>query len=546
MANATPEAIGYTTILRQPDAVLGATEATDSSFEENPRTHQCPVQWSYEPSNNGWRVVIHPSSSPVKCLKLRWHGDFSKIQSVFGDQWARADLTRVPLEWKCIIPFRPLPWFCIARDREATLCYGVKTGCDCFAFFQLDTHGITLYLNLMSGAAGTDVKESFTACVVTETACQGNESVYDTVRRFMAMLCDKPVLPKEPIFGVNNWYWAYGDISRESVLREATYLQELSHGTHHRPSLIIDDGWELNRTYFDNNFFYLGGPFKYCNDRFGDMQEVACRIAEKGIRPGLWFRPLLTLGPLPQEAQLRVFGHGVVLDPSHPYTLERLESDSATFRQWGYEVIKHDFTLSDVLGEDYSPASKRMGTMFADNKCFYDKTKTTATIIKNMYKAIQRGAGDADVIGCNVVGHLSAGIHSIQRIGEDTSGRCGEWTIRNGVHSFMRLPMNNTFFRADPDCAAFTEYVDPELNMDFLELCALTGVTTIASIVPYSLTDAQMTRINEIFHMADQNTHAYGIANYENTTIPELFTDGKNTRSFNWTRFYDGARVNLD
>lgn len=49
------------------------------------------------------------------------------------------------------------------------------------------------------------------------------------------------------------------------------------------------------------------------------------------------------------------------------------------------------------------------------------------------------------MIGCSVVGHLAAGIHSIVRVGTDTSGRSLEWTIRNGVHSFMRLPMNDTF-----------------------------------------------------------------------------------------------------
>ncbi|MFR7743973.1 MAG: hypothetical protein ACLU3I_12305 [Acutalibacteraceae bacterium] len=143
------------------------------------------------------------------------------------------------------------------KGRETTLCYGVKTGCDCFAFFQLDCHGVTLFLNLMSGAAGTDVKVPFTACVVTETVSTAEESVYDTAKRFMHMLCEKPVLPKTPVFGVNNWYWAYGSICDEGVLREADYLAQMTDGVKNRPSLVIDDGWQINRT--TQPHYYIGG-----------------------------------------------------------------------------------------------------------------------------------------------------------------------------------------------------------------------------------------------------------------------------------------------
>jgi len=538
-----PEDMGFTTIMRKPDAVMGATESTDFRFEEHVSDHVCPVEWSYVPSQKGWKVIIHPGKEPVKYLKMRWHGDFSAIEAVLGDEWGRISATYAPVEWRSVMPYRPLPWFCIARAGEKTVCYGVKTGCDCFAFFQLDCHGITLFMNLMSGAIGTDVKESFTACEVTETACGDNESVYATVRRFMSMLCEKPVLPKTPIFGVNDWYWAYGNISRETVLREADYLMEMTDGVTHRPSLVIDDGWQINRT--TRPHYYIGGPFKYCNERFGDMQEVAERISEKGARPGIWFRPLLTLGTMPDEAKLREYGNGMVMDPSHPYTLERIQEDSARLRSWGYEIIKHDFSGNDAMGEDFFRASTHNTSLVTDGKRFYDNTKTTATILKKLYEAVQTGAGDADVIGCSVIGHLCAGIHSVMRVGDDTSGRSIEWTIRNGVHSFMRLPMNDTFFRIDPDCAAFTDMVDAETNLKFMELCAITGATTLASVTPYSLSDAQLKRINEIYRLADRNENHYGIAHYERCAVPEVFTNGIDERKFNWMEHYDGSRLNL-
>ena len=178
----------------------------------------------------------------------------------------------------------------------------------------------------------------------------------------------------------------------------------------------------------------------------------------------------------------------------------------------------------------------------------YDKTKTNATIIKNFYKAIQKGAGEADVIGCNAIGHLLASIHSTYRTGNDTSGRSFEWTRRLGVNSIMRLPLNDTFYRADPDCAAFTARVDPELNLDYLELCAVTGMTTLASVTPGILTDEQMKRINEIYLRADRDEDRYGIANYDKTATPNVFVnaDGTDKKEYDWESAYDGARVVID
>ena len=111
----------------------------------------------------------------------------------------------------------------------------------------------------------------------------------------------------------------------------------------------------------------------------------------------------------------------------------------------------------------------------------------------------------------------------------------------------MRLPLNDVFYNVDPDCAAFTARVDAELNLDFLEMCAITGMTALASVTPGILNEKQMARINEIYKIADQNTLRYKIANYDKNSNPELFVseDGSKTREFNWLSAYDGARTVL-
>ena len=107
----------------------------------------------------------------------------------------------------------------------------------------------------------------------------------------------------------------------------------------------------------------------------------------------------------------------------------------------------------------------------------------------------------------------------------------------------MRLPQNETFFNVDPDCAAFTEKVDPNLNLDFLEVCAITGMTTLASVTPGILTDEQISRINKIFKMADQNNLRYTIKNFDKNSNPDTFVGENDEKQYDWYKGYDGVRI---
>lgn len=535
----------FVSILRAPDNDFGATEASPFRFEEA-ATKCSDVKYEYIVGEKSAKVIVYPSGSPVKFLKLRFRGDLTFVDKVYGDTWERSGHNCL-LEWRSVIGARMMPWFCYLKGNDKTMCYGVKTGADCFASWFVDVHGVTLFLNLTNGKDGTDLKEPLIACEVVQLEGEQHEDTYKVAKRFSALLCDAPVLPKEPIFGVNNWYWAYGKISFESVMTETDYLMKMCNGTKHRPYMIIDDGWQFNRTYGEGA--YIGGPW-IPNSRFGDMSKTADDIHKKGAKAGIWFRPLLTLGDVPEEVKLEKFSAGgVLLDPSHPYVLERVRKDAETIRSWGFDLIKHDFSTMDFFGAALLLTAENCNSsLYKRNKAPFDKTKTNATIIKNLYKAIQDGVGEADIIGCNTVGHLCAGIHSIYRTGDDTSGRSFEWTRRSGVNTVMRLPLNDACYRIDPDCAAFTERVDASLNLDFLEMCAITGMTTLASVTPGILTEEQMKRINAIYLLADKDEERYGILNYDKTATPNIFIseDGGNVRDFDWESAYDGSRVVLD
>ena len=535
----------FFSILREPDSVLGVTEDTPFRVEEEGQT-SCPIKFEYKVENKVGKLIVYPSTSPIKYLKLRWHGELNFVEKVYGDPWERAGVNGAFLEWRSVMAHRVLPWFTYLIAGNKMACYGVKTGADSFAFWQIDTHGITLFVNLCSGVDGVRLDKPLLALEVVELFGDEFEEPYNVAKRFSSIMCDNPVIPKEPIFGINDWYWAYGEISNEIVIKEADYLMKMSKGLKHKPYLVVDDGWQKNRTYTSSP--YIGGPWEECNSRFNGMDKLAEIIHEKGAKAGLWFRPLLTIESCPEEAILeKKDDNSIILDPSHPYTLKRVYEDAKRISDWGFDLVKHDFTSWDICGMPLA-SDKHGAFIFKDNRHFYDKTKTTATVIKNLYKTIQSAVGDKDVIGCNTISHLTAGIHSIYRVGNDNSGHSFEWTRRDGINSVMRLPLNNTFYNVDPDCAAFTNKTKARENLDFLRMCAITGMTAFASIIPDILTEAEMREVNEIFKICDEYKTFYGIKNYDKIANPEEFVSDSGAKyvRFNWDNAFDGTRNVLD
>lgn len=528
------------TLLRKPDYSVGATDNSPFRFEERANSCDNPVKFDYIVEKNSAKVVVYPSGSPVKFLKLRFNGDFSAVDKVFGDTWERSGQNTY-IEWRSRMNCRILPWYLYAKEGETTFCYGVKTGADAFCFWGLDSDGVTLFINLTCGAGGADLKEPIVACEVVEYFGAAGEDSYAVAAKFAKMMCETPVLPKTPVFGVNNWYWAYGKITRETVRTETDYLIEMTSGVKNRPYMIIDDGWQINRTFGDNA--YIGGPW-VANDGFKNMADTVADIHARGAKAGIWFRPLLDKSNAPEAAKLTTLNGGYILDPTHPYTLEKVFCDAQLIRGYGFDLIKHDFSTMDITG--MAPLKSSVDVCLTNDRKFFDRTKPLATVIKNLYKTLQKGVL-TDVIGCNTISHLTAGIHSLYRVGDDTSGRSFEWTVRHGVNSMMRLPLNNSFYNVDPDCAAFTENVGASVNLDYLEMCALTGVTTLASVTPHILSGDEMKRINEIFKIADKGTERYTIKNYDKNATPDEFVsaDGKTTKKFKWTSEYNGSRYNL-
>jgi alpha-galactosidase len=313
-------------------------------------------------------------------------------------------------------------------------------------------------------------------------------------------------------------------------MQDAGLIRDLAPSAANPPTFVIDAGW------YSNNC-NLGGPYNKGNQEFPDMPGLASRLRESEIRPGIWIRPLLTTEPVPLNWRVGAnHPHAATasntLDPSVDEVLAHVSADLRRLHDWGYEVIKHDFSTFDIIG--------RWGFAFgaditAAGWSFADRTRTTAEIIRGLYSVIRDAAGDSIVIGCNTIGHLGAGLFELQRTGDDTSGRYWERTRRMGVNTLaFRMPQHGAFFHADADCVGLTRNIPWEQNRHWLDLVSRSGTPLFVSADPDAIGSEQRTALRKAFQRSAHNSVRAEPLDWLRTTCPRHWRFGGETSSYDW------------
>ena len=484
--------------------------------------------WSVEditvttkPTGQTLPVLLSAPQSAVKRLRLRWKLPGHGAKRILGDAWERG---YGDLEWRSVTPERPLPWYFLASDGVKTHGVGVKTGPGSLCFWQVDSAGVTLTLDVRSGGVGVQLGgRVLEAATIAARAGTEDESAFGSAQAFCRTLCDNPRLPREPVYGGNDWYYAYGVSSHAQILGDARLIASAAPEGGSRPFMVIDDGWQLTGPNCS------GGPWRYSNPAFPDMPRLASQMKSLGVRPGLWMRLLTTTERLPW-AWFRQPG---ILDPSVPEVLDQVRSDVARCAGWGYEMIKHDFSTYDIFGGRWG---FEMGSeIMPDGWRFADRSRTTAEIVTAFYQAIREGAGDALVLGCNVIGHLAAGLIEVQRTGDDTSGRDWNRTRKMGINTLaFRMPQHGAFFAADADCVGLTTEIPWALNAQWLDLLARSGTALFVSAAQNAVGPEQLIALKQAFAHAARPHHAGEPLDWLDTTCPERWRFGSEEAAYDW------------
>lgn len=463
------------------------------------------VRVTLSPSGGALAVEIQSPTENLKFITLKWKIPRSSSAQCLGDQWERS---YGDLRWGAVDEQRIMPWYFMEYDGKVTNGFGVRTGCRSLCFWQAGPGNVILTLDLRSGGNGVRLGERTlrAAEIVVQRGTEANSSFVST-RKFCALMCASPRLPKEPVYGINDWYFTYGNNSAELILEHASLTAGLAAQNANKPFCVIDAGWAIEAPGISRGCW--ADNFSTPNHYFGDMGRLAEKIKGLGMRPGIWVRPLCgsvkddPLRLMPKFPRMDS-PNAPFLDPTIPANIDRITQYFQLYRSWGYELIKHDYTTADLLGKWGFKMIESRDVTF-DNWRFHDNTRTNAEIILDLYRAIRDASGDTCLIGCNTISHLSAGLFELQRIGDDTSGKEWERTRRMGVNTLgFRLPQHKTFYSADGDCVGLTTQVAWEKNKQWMQLVAETGTPLFISAQKEAVGEAQKAFIKQSFATASR------------------------------------------
>ncbi len=513
---------GFLNLLRVPDyAAAYGENGLVRLTRAGSRWSASGIEIQTKPAGAEMPVSVSASGlNPVR-IHLRWQKAVPGNPLLLGDAWERS---YGDLGWRSIVPERVMPWYFLASDGGALHGYGVKTGAGALCFWQLDSQGVSLWLDVSNGGSGVRLsqRELVAATVVTREGQIGEEPIA-AATAFCRLLCERPRLARGPIYGSNDWYYAYGKNSAEQTLRDAELVTRLAKSKTVRPFTVIDMGWEDG------------------SKTFPSMAEVAQQMKERQVRPGLWIRPLEALAKAPETLLLPALRFGKLsgrskeraFDPTIPEALAIVTDKMKHPVAWGYELVKHDFSTYDLLGK----WGREMGAEpTSPGWSLHDRTRTNAEVIRDLYSALRAAAGENTLlIGCNTIGHLGAGLFEAQRTGDDTSGKDWERTRRMGVNTLAyRLPQHNTFFAVDPDCVGITARIPWDLNRQWLDLLARSGTALFISPDPAATGAEQRAAIEEAFTILSSGASHVVPQNWFRDSTPEVWRDGTERREYKW------------
>lgn len=507
--------------VNKPDFIELTTETkTVTAKWENDNYNLDDINVKLNQDNEHLAIFLTAQTSKVKWIKLRWNNlSWDKNVRFLGDAWERG---YGDMEWKGMNPNRFMPWYFCAKSEAKSICYGVKVRPSAMCFWQVDSLGMTLFLDVRCGGSGVNLKGRVIK-LADVIACEMRDCTsFEAMQEFCGQMCEDPILPKYPVYGSNNWYYAYGKSSESEILADCDYILNLTKDIENKPYMVIDDCWQEHHRLNE----YNGGPWTKGNEKFPDMKALADKLVQKGVRPGIWVRLLLNEDEnIKNEWRL---SHNNCIDPTNPEALNYIKEDIKRICNWGYTLIKHDFSTFDLFGK----WGFQMSPLVTDDGWhFYDDSLTSAEVVKLLYKAIldasvEASNGEALILGCNTIGHLGAGYMHINRTGDDTSGVIWERTRFMGVNTLaFRLPQHGKFYEIDADCVGIDGGISWSMNKQWADVLAQSGTPLFISVRPNILDETEKQELHEILKVASKQEHHVIPVDWEETTCPEHWQD---------------------
>ena len=486
------------------------------------------------------RLTLSSPGAAVSRLSVTFRGGWPLDEGVrvYCDAWER---TYGGAGWYPVSKAGVFcPWYTLVTRGDVTDGIGVAVQPNAFVCWVPSEGALELRADVRAGADGVELGDrTLEVCrIVTRKGVKG-EGAFAAARAFAKVMCPAGRLPKEPVYGYNDWYCAYGKNTATNFLADAAYISACAAGLKARPYVVMDDGWQLmspsevrRRTGESDSG---RGPWVDSSAAFGmGMREFAAKVAALDAKPGLWYRPFRAWDDTPAEQ--RAIGDARFFDPSQPEMDAIVRSDIARFRGWGMKLVKIDYISYDIV-RTWGNAMR--DTPLVNPPKWHRRDRTAAEVVRSLYRAMREAAGDDMVIiGCNAFNHFAAGLFELQRTGNDTSGRAWEPTERNGVNTLaMRAHQHGIFFEADADCAglAWRGAVEWAKNRQWIDLLGRSGTAVFVSWFRDLASDEVRRTIAAAFARCAAGTPVGEPLDWTETRTPRVwrFADGT-TKTYDW------------
>jgi alpha-galactosidase len=288
-----------------------------------------------------------------------------------------------------------------------------------------------------------------------------------------------------------SWYTYWNEVTAQDILDNLAVIDEQDLGIE---VVQVDDGYQK-----DIGDWLDGRP------GFGDLGEVARRIADAGRTPGLWTAPFLVgAGSDLAAAHPDWLVDGAVacerhwdqeirvLDVTHPDAAEHLVGVFAALRERGFRFHKIDFIYGGAM----------VGRRHED--------VTAIEAYRRGLELVRAGAGDdAVILGCGAPLLPSIGLVDAMRVSPDVMPAWApdlDDISQPGMRSALaagraRAWMHGRLWVNDPDCVLVRPEVErPEPWGEYVE--ALRGLAVSSDPLP-RLDAAHLDRTRELMVPAD-------------------------------------------
>ena len=200
-----------------------------------------------EKSKTGIQVFIRSPNVSLEKVILNWITPDKTKSTVLNDHWER---TYGDISWHPTKSEEMLPWYFMEIEGDETFGFGVKTGTNSFCSWNIGINNLALHLDTRSGGNGVKLGDrKLKAAEIVTISSNTGETVFQTTQRFMGLMCPVARMPADPVYGINDWYFSYGNNSEKLILEHTSLMSPMAEGLNNKPFSVIDAGWFATSPY---------------------------------------------------------------------------------------------------------------------------------------------------------------------------------------------------------------------------------------------------------------------------------------------------------